>query len=63
LGEARRIDYQQRKEHVPHPESDQWRHEFGEETGVRPITLFDSKSKRLLLEGGEYVIRPEGIVN
>ena len=63
LGEARRIDYKQRKEHVPHPEADSWRHEFGEETGVRPIALYDSTAKRILLEGGEYVIRAEGIVN
>jgi len=63
LGEARRIDYKQRKEHVPHPESDSWRHEFGEESGVRPIALYDSRAKRILLEGGEYVIRAEGIVN
>jgi hypothetical protein len=45
LGEARRIDYQQRKEHVPHPESDQWRHEFGEESGVRPVVLYDANAK------------------
>jgi len=63
LGEARRIDYKQRKEHVPHPESDSWRHEFGEETGVRPVVLYDRNAGRLLLEGGEYEIREEGIVN
>lgn len=63
LGEARRIDYKQRKEHVPDPDVDEWRHEFGEETGVRPALLFDSDKKRLLLSGGEYEIRPEGIVN
>jgi hypothetical protein len=63
LGEARRIDYRQRKEHVPHPESDSWRHEFGEETGERPVVLYDSRAKRLLLEGGAYEIREEGIVN
>lgn len=63
LGEARRIDYKQRKQHVPHPESDEWRHEFGEETGVRPIVLFDQAHKRILLEGGDYEIRREGIVN
>jgi hypothetical protein len=63
LGEARRIDYKQRKEHVPHPESDSWRHEFGEETGMRPTVLYDANAKRLLLEGGEYEIREEGIVN
>jgi len=63
LGEARRIDYKQRKEHVGHPDADEWRHNFGEESGVRPTLLFDARSKRLLLEGGEYVIRAEGIIN
>lgn len=63
LGEARRIDYKQRKEHVPDPDVDEWRHDFGEETGVRPALLFDSNLKRFLLSGGEYEIRPEGIVN
>ncbi len=63
LGEARRIDYKQRKEHVPDPDADGWRHEFGEETGVRPTVLFDPRHKKLLLVGGEYEIRPEGIVN
>ncbi len=63
LGEARRIDYTQRKEQVPDPDVDRWRHEFGEETGIRPTVLFDPRHKRLLLEGGEYKIRPEGIVN
>jgi hypothetical protein len=63
LGEARRIDYEQRKEHVKDPEQDHWRHEFGEETGERPTVLFDAKHKRLLLEGGAYEIRREGIVN
>jgi hypothetical protein len=64
LGQARRIDYKQRKEHVPHPDKgDEWRHEFGEETGDLPIVLFDANKSRLLLEGGAYEIRPEGIVN
>jgi hypothetical protein len=63
LGEARRIDYKQRKTHVPDPDVDEWRHEFGEESGVRPKVLFDAKHERLLLEGGEYVVRAEGIVN
>jgi hypothetical protein len=63
LGEARRIDYKQRKEHVPDPDVDEWRHEFGEESGVKPALLFDSNLKRFLLSGGEYTIEPEGIVN
>jgi hypothetical protein len=63
LGEARRIDYAQRKEHVPDPEQDHWRHNFGEETNEHPTVLFDRTHKRLLLEGGAYEIRREGIVN
>jgi hypothetical protein len=63
LGEARRIDYEQRKEHVPDPDQDHWRHSFGEETDVRPKVLFDRAHKRLMLEGGQYEIRREGIVN
>jgi hypothetical protein len=63
LGEARRIDYKQRKEHVPHPEMEDWRHDFGEENGSRPLVLFDVVNKRLLLEGGDYTVRAEGIVN
>jgi hypothetical protein len=63
LGEARRIDYKQRKEHVPDPEVDEWRHNFGEETGEYPIVFFDPGHKRILLKGGAYEIRAEGIVN
>jgi len=63
FGEATRIDYKQRKEHVPHPDVDEWRHEFGEETSVRPALLFDANSRVLLLEGGAYEVRREGIVN
>jgi hypothetical protein len=63
LGEARRIDYKQRKEHVPDPDTDEWKHHFGEENGIRPRLLFDVTHKRLLLEGGDYEIRREGITN
>ena len=63
LGQARRIDYTQRKEHAPDPEVDGWRHDFGEENGSLPAVLFDANHRRLLLEGGDYVIRREGIVN
>jgi hypothetical protein len=63
LGGARRIDYKQRKEHVPDPSNDEWRHEFGEDSGVHPTVLYDRHNKTLLLEGGEYTVRPEGIVN
>lgn len=63
LGEARRIDYKQRKEHVDQPEHDEWKHNFGEESGERPTVWFDQQNKRLLLRGGDYRIRTEGIIN
>jgi hypothetical protein len=63
LGQGRRIDYKQRKAHVRNPDADEWRHDLGEETGERPLVLYDTNCRRILLEGGAYVIRPEGIVN
>lgn len=63
LGEVRRIDYKQRKAHVPDPDIDEWKHNFGEESGVKPSLWFDRHSRQLFLKGGEYVVRREGIVN
>jgi hypothetical protein len=63
LGEARRIDYKARKEHVADADHDEWRHEFGEENGRKPTALFDSRHKRLLLEGGDYRIEGAWIRN
>jgi hypothetical protein len=56
LGQCRRIDYEGRKEHVADPDEDQWKHDHGEENGVLPTVLFDTKNKRLLYEGGDYRI-------
>lgn len=63
LGEARRIDYECRKEHVAHPDEDRWKHDHGEEDGRRPTVLFDSRNKRLLYEGGNYRIEGAWIHN
>lgn len=63
LGEATRIDYKQRKEHVADPDLDEWRHQFGEENGIRPRVLYAPAHKRLLLEGGDYRITERGIEN
>lgn len=38
-------------------------HEFGEETGERPLLAYDTRSQRLYLLGGKYFIAPEGIRN
>ena len=63
LGQARRIDYQCRKEHVAHPEEDLWKHNHGEEDSSLPTVLFDARSKRLLYEGGNYRIEGAWIHN
>jgi hypothetical protein len=56
LGDARRIDYKQRREYVLKPHFDEWQHKFGEESGVLPQVYFDTRSKQLSLEGGEYYV-------
>jgi hypothetical protein len=63
LGQGRRIDYQCRKEHVASPEEDLWKHDHGEENGTLPTVLFDTRSKRLLYEGGDYRIEGPWIRN
>ena len=67
LGEMRHIVYRERK--APKFDEINWVHEFGEEDKKqgreprRPMVLFDPYNKRLLLEGGAYEVRPEGITN
>jgi hypothetical protein len=56
LGKGRRIDYQCRKDHVAEPDEDLWKHEHGEEGGALPTVLFDTRTKRILYEGGDYRI-------
>jgi hypothetical protein len=63
LGKGRRIDYQCRKEHVAEPDEDLWKHDHGEENGELPTVLFDTRSKRLLYEGGDYRIEGPWIRN
>jgi hypothetical protein len=63
LGECTRIDYKQRKEHVPDPDADEWRHAFGEESGIRPVLCYDAATGRLLLKGGNYRIESAGIID
>lgn len=68
LGECREIIYEAKKYH---PEVGnaaagkvvEWRHQFGEESGVMPHLHYDTKKNRFLLRGGEYVVEDAGIVN
>jgi hypothetical protein len=63
LGLGRRIDYKARKEHVAEPDEDKWKHSHGEENGVLPMVLFDTRNKKLLYEGGDYRIEGPWIHN
>ena len=38
-------------------------HELGEESGYKPVLIYDRVNQRLLVSGGAYEIKPEGIVN
>mgnify|MGYP001145670713 CR=1 FL=1 len=40
-----------------------YQHEFGEDGGERPLLLYDALNQRLLIAGGSYQIKPEGIVD
>jgi hypothetical protein len=40
-----------------------WEHEFGEEGGKRPDLVADVDTDRLHIVGGDYKIRPEGIID
>jgi len=66
LGEARTIVYRERK-HFDDFALINYEHKFGAEPGQppkeRPTLCYDRRMNRLLLEGGDYDIRPEGIVN
>lgn len=38
-------------------------HRFGEEDGIKPVLAYDRLNHTLFLIGGNYRVRPEGIVN
>lgn len=38
-------------------------HRLGEETGVQPTLLYDPTNKLLSVSGGQYQVKPEGIIN
>lgn len=40
-----------------------YHHKFGEESGVLPMLAYDRLNKTLFLLGGDFTVRPEGIVN
>jgi len=64
LGEAMMIAYRAKKAQVDGIAAN-YEHRFGEETGVRPRLMYDTRgpSPRLYLSGGEYRVEAAGIIN
>ena len=62
LGPCKYICYDTVKGFHDFQQTDYW-HLFGEEDGVFPVLVYDRLNKSLFLVGGNYRVRPEGIVN
>ena len=66
LGECLAVSYFADKHHLAGPKSqkngEHYRHEFGENTDIRPMAIYDRITKTLELVGGEYVVQDVGIV-
>lgn len=62
LGTVFLIRYHTRKGFHSFEPIDYW-HKFGEESGIRPTLHYDSLNRLLYVTGGNYRIRPEGIVD
>lgn len=62
LGFCYRIEYFTQKKFDNFQPVYYW-HLLGEETGVYPRLIYDRRRKLLFLTGGEYIVKPEGIVN
>jgi hypothetical protein len=62
FGECIFVEYRTRKA-MDQFQTVNYYHELGEETGERPHLLYSTAYKRLCLVGGDYEVKPEGIVN
>ena len=62
LGEVTRIEYEATKTHLGDKSPVTYYHKLGEEGGKLPNALINEEGL-LILEGGDYYIRPEGIRN
>jgi hypothetical protein len=67
LGELRAIVYLARKYHSQvdseaRGEIVQWKHDFGEDGGRRPRLFYIRDLRRLAVQGGDFVVKDEGIV-
>lgn len=64
VGPVCEIDYFADKHHLGNDEQKYgitYFHEFGDEGGDLPWLAYDTRNEKLLLQGGDYTIEPEGI--
>lgn len=67
LGPIRTISYFTDKHHLEGPKNQrdgvEYEHEFGEEGGKLPCAVYNTRSQKILIVGGDYTIEEEGIAN
>lgn len=62
LGEAKQIVYDAAKWQTDFTPQE-WKHDFGEESGVRPRGFYDQLKQRIFFAGGNYKVKRPGIVD
>jgi hypothetical protein len=62
LGEAKQIVYEAAKWQTDFT-AQEWKHDFGEKSGVRPRAFFDQLKKRIFFAGGTYKVKRPGIID
>jgi hypothetical protein len=62
VGDLRKVTYRTEK-NFDQFESLDYEHKLGEDSGVKPILCYDALNAQLLIVGGQYDVKPEGIVN
>lgn len=62
LGEAKQIVYEAAKWQTNF-DLQEWKHDFGEESGVRPRGFYDQLKQRIFFAGGNYQVKRPGIVD
>ena len=62
LGPVKELTYQTEKK-LDSFRTINYYHGLGEETGVMPVLIYDTLNDQLKLAGGQYRVKPEGIVN
>ena len=62
LGELKQIVYEASKWQTDFT-AQEWKHDLGEESGVKPRGFFDQLKKRIFIAGGNYKVKRPGIID